>query len=208
MSPDGPTELQVARRASSGRPHGKWYSLEYSRFANGECILTGMLKPQDILVVLKIAALGGSSWTYKSLSEAVGLSAASVHESVQRAIAAGFLNPRERRVVRTAVEEFFVHGLRYILPPERGRVARGIATATSAPVFRSRMAAQDIPLVWAFARGDVRGETLEPLHPSVPEAAGKDDKLYRLLAVADALRAGSPREREVAAEILKELLAS
>lgn len=167
-----------------------------------------MLKPQDILVVLKLAALRGESWTYKSLSEAVGLSVASVHESVQRAIAAGFLGGRERRVVRASVEEFFVHGLRYVLPPERGRVARGIATATSAPVFRSRMAAQDIPLVWAFAQGDVRGETLAPIHPAVPEAASKDDKLYSLLAVVDTLRAGSARERGVAAEVLKELLAS
>lgn len=167
-----------------------------------------MLKSQDILVVLKIASLGESPWTYKALSVALSLSAAGVHESVQRAVTAGFLGGKEIRVLRSAVEEFLVHGLRYVIPAERGRLARGISTSTSAPAFADRMAKQEIPLVWAFALGDTRGETLAPIHPSAPVAASKDTKLHGLLAAADVFRAGGARERGVAVEVLRELLAS
>ena len=167
-----------------------------------------MLKPQDILVVLKVASLAGAPWTYKSLAADLGISAASAHESVARAAAAGLLNGRERRVVRAAVEEFLVHGLRYVLPAERGRLARGITTSVSAPAFRGRLTSQEIPTVWAYPKGEVRGETLNPIHEAAPEAATKDARLYAFLAAADALRSGGAREREAAADVLKELFAT
>ena len=178
-----------------------------SAFANCE-YTEGMLKPQDILVVLKVASLAGAPWTYKSLAESLGISAASAHESVARAVAAGLLNGRERRAMRAAVEEFLIHGLRYMLPAERGRLARGITTSVSAPAFHGRLTSQDVPTVWAYPKGDVRGETLAPIHEAAPEAATKDARLYALLAAADALRSGGAREREAATAVLKEVLAS
>jgi len=45
-----------------------------------------------------------------------------------------------------------------------------------------------------------------PLYPSVPEAANKDEKLYELLALADALRVGRAREKELAIVELKKRL--
>jgi hypothetical protein len=62
------------------------------------------------------------------------------------------------------------------------------------------------PLVWPDSDGALRGERLEPLHAGVPKAAAADPKLYALLAVADSLRVGGAREREVAAKVLRELL--
>lgn len=165
-----------------------------------------MLKPQDVFVALKIAALGGERWTYPLLAEALGMSLASVHESTKRTIAAGLVNARERRIISPALEEFLVHGLRYSFSPERGRIARGMPTAGAAPIFRAQLAMPEAALVWPHATGTVRGESLTPLYPSVPDAASRDEKLYALLAVADALRVGTAREREVAAGVLKELL--
>lgn len=42
--------------------------------------------------------------------------------------------------------------------------------------------------------------------PSVPEAALRDEKLYALLALFDALRSGQARERNLAQSMLEERL--
>ena len=168
-----------------------------------------MLKPQDVMVALKIAAGKGEPWTYASLGASLGMSASGVHESVQRASKAGLLTPDERRPVKSALIEFLVHGLKYAFPPERGRATRGMPTSTSAPPLSERLAAGDEPpLVWPDREGTVRGESLEPLYASAPQAAASDPKLYALLAVTDALRVGTAREREVAGAALRELLAA
>ena len=39
---------------------------------------------------------------------------------------------------------------------------------------------------------------IEPLCPSVPEAALRDQELYQLLVIADTLRMGRSREKEIA----------
>ncbi len=43
-------------------------------------------------------------------------------------------------------------------------------------------------------------------YPSVPEAVLKDEKLYELLAITDAIRVGRTREKELAVEYLKKYL--
>jgi hypothetical protein len=50
--------------------------------------------------------------------------------------------------------------------------------------------------------------TLEPLYPSVPDAAKRNPALYGLLVLFDALRAGSARERNIAQEMLGERLSA
>ncbi|MFO0694255.1 MAG: hypothetical protein U0230_11910 [Polyangiales bacterium] len=168
-----------------------------------------MLKPQDVVVALKVATLAGEPWTYAGLAASLGMSASGVHESAQRAIESGLLTPDARRPVRAALLEFLVHGARYAFPARRGAMARGLPTGTSAPPLADRLVSRDaIPLVWPDRTGTVRGESLEPMYPGAPKAASRDPKLYALLAVTDALRAGSARERDVAASALRELLAA
>ena len=166
-----------------------------------------MLKPQDVVVALKIAAVNGEPWTYASLASSLGMSASGVHESVHRASISGLLMPDEHRPIRAALIEFLLHGVKYAFPAERGRPTRGMPTSTSAPPLSERFAARgDLPLVWPDGAGTVRGESLAPLYASVPKAAARDPKLYALLAVTDALRAGTAREREAAGAVLRELL--
>ena len=168
-----------------------------------------VLKPQDVVVVLKIAALKGKAWTYQSLASSLRMSASGAHESVGRAVKAGLLQPRTRQPIRAALEEFLVHGARYAFPPERGRLTRGMPTAAAAPPLRELLADDGgPPLVWADPRGTVRGESLAPLARCGPAAASADPQLYELLAVVDALRAGGARERQVAAGELRRLLAA
>ena len=49
------------------------------------------LKPQDLLVTLKLVALGGERWTYASLAKDLGLSASETHACVQRGLRSGLL---------------------------------------------------------------------------------------------------------------------
>jgi hypothetical protein len=52
--------------------------------------------------------------------------------------------------------------------------------------------------VWPFEKGSERGYAFLPLYKKAPQAALKDHELYELLALVDALRDGSARERGLA----------
>lgn len=49
------------------------------------------LKPQDLLVALKLVAVGSERWTYARLAKELGLSASEAHAGVQRCQRAGLL---------------------------------------------------------------------------------------------------------------------
>lgn len=50
-----------------------------------------LLKPQDLLVALKLVALGSERWTYARLAKELGLSSSEAHAGVQRCQRAGLL---------------------------------------------------------------------------------------------------------------------
>ena len=52
----------------------------------------------------------------------------------------------KKRVNRTALMEFLSHGLRYVFPPERGSMVRGIPTAAAAEPLKSRLPEDNEPL--------------------------------------------------------------
>lgn len=51
------------------------------------------LKPQDLLVALKLVALDGRRWTYARLAHELGLSASEAHACIKRGVQAGLLLP-------------------------------------------------------------------------------------------------------------------
>lgn len=163
-----------------------------------------MLLPQDIVVALKIA-LAGRQHTYAELAHALEMSASQVHGAVERCDAAGLLVKDGMKAKTSAILEFAIHGVKYVYPPERLPVQRGLPTAHSAAPLKDLIVAAE-PIVWPDPRGEVRGEALAPIHRSVPGAARKDEKLYQALALVDAIRAGRTRERKLAEDLLKKLL--
>jgi len=163
------------------------------------------LKPQDVLVSLKLAALGGAPWTYSSLAEQLGMSASEAHAAVKRAVKAGLLL-QDRQPNTAALLEFLTHGARYAFPLQRGPIARGMPTAHGAPPLSERISAGEQPPVWPDPHGEARGESVEPLYRSAVHAAREDATLYRLLALVDALRGGRARERALAQRFLKDEL--
>jgi hypothetical protein len=178
------------------------FVIRESRMAND-----GMeLKPQDVLVLLKVAAHPRQRWTYAALGKALSMSASETHASVKRAMAAGLAVSQGREgwlPVRPALLEFILHGVRYVWPAILGPAKRGVPTAFGAEPLASLLNATpgEAP-VWAHAEGSAKGPTLSPLYRTVPKAALADPELHRLLALLDAVRTGRARERAMAAELL------
>jgi hypothetical protein len=176
------------------------------------------LKPQDVVVALKIAfALSegsgdGSSATpsYAHLAKALFMSASEAHAAVQRGITSRLLAQSSAGLVanRAALQEFLLHGLAYSFPGLEGPATRGMPTGAAAPHFSALFdPTQSSACVWPDAQGDVRGPSLSPLYPNVPAACRLDKTLYRMLTALDALRAGAAREREIAQREVLRLLA-
>lgn len=170
-----------------------------------------ILKPQDVVVVLKIAVLGPISWTYQQLSSQLFMSPSEVHAAVRRAMSARLLSELGTgvsRPIRPAVLEFLLHGVQYAFPPDHGSLTRGMPTGYAAPPLnRVIVGSNEPPPVWPYENGQVRGVAFEPLYPTVPKAAEHDAQLYELLALVDAVRGGRARERNLASSELKSRLA-
>jgi hypothetical protein len=163
------------------------------------------LKPQDVLLLLKIVSDNALSWSQKPVAEALGLSQSEVSEAVGRSKYAGLLAPNGKAVMKMALLEFLQYGLRYVFPIKPGAVVRGVPTSHSAKPLSDEIQSSEA-YVWPYGKGTVRGHSILPLYPSVPEAALKDEKLHELLALADALRVGRAREKELAVKELKKRL--
>ena len=166
-----------------------------------------ILKPHDIYVLLKLVSLGESPWTYAFLSDSLIMSLSEVHAAIKRAQVARLYDDLRRMPIRTALEEYLIHGVKYAYPPDRGGLTRGIPTSYAAPPLNQMVSSSDdLPPVWPDPEGNVRGTEFSPLHKSAPKAAAIDQKLYELLALVDAIRDGRARERDLAArEIQKRL---
>ena len=165
------------------------------------------LKPQDLLVLLKVAAHPPQRWPYAALGEALSMSASEAHASVKRAVASGLAVAPSRvewSPVRPNLLEFMLHGVRYVWPATMGPVKRGVPTAFGAEPLASRLTvAQGEAPVWAHPDGKAKGPTLSPLYRTAAQAALADPSLHRLLALLDALRTGRARERNLAAQLLE-----
>lgn len=169
----------------------------------------GMLKPQDIVILIKLVLESGQPWSYNQLAYELRMSASEVHKGIGRAEHAGLFSRQLRRPHRRALDEFLLHGVKYAFAPDLGPVTRGIPTAFSAPVVRNELSAVEGEMdvyVWPYPEGEVRGIGLSPLYKSVPEATVSDADLYTVLALVDAIRIGRVREKSLAERLLLEML--
>ena|SRR5579871_590200 len=165
------------------------------------------LKPQDLYVLLAMLVAQTASTSYPELSARTGLASSAVHGSLKRAAAAGLAMFQDRRpvVLKAQLREFVLSGAKYAFPAVHGRLARGVPTAYAAAPLNSMIAPSSDPVpVWPYKDGPVRGLSLAPLYPTVPEAALRDENLYAVLALFDAERSGQARERNIAQKKLAE----
>ena len=167
------------------------------------------LKPQDILFLLKLVAIGDNAWSYNGLAAELGMSASEVHAAANRAVKAGLAIKQGANIQPHVgnLTEFLVHGVRYVFVPERGELCTGLPTAFAVRLFSPRLNADEEPTpVWPDPEGSSRGVAFSPLYKSAPFAAKRDPLLYELLAQVDAVRGGSASERELAKSKLAQRL--
>jgi hypothetical protein len=166
---------------------------------------------QDIAILLKLSLQGESRVLSKKLADEMFLSASEVSKSLYRCRDAGLLywTDLEKRVNRPALLELLSHGLRYVFPPKKGSLTRGIPTATAVEPLKEYFPANtEPPPVWPYAEGTVRGLSFIPLYKGAPQAALLDNELYKLLALCDAIRDGRARERALAIDLLEKALSN
>ena len=167
------------------------------------------LAPQDVLVLLKLVAIGPRVWSYNELAIELGMSPSQVHSAIKRAITARLaLRGNDGITAQTRnLEEFLVHGLKYLCIPKRGELTRGVPTGHGAPPLAKKLIdSQDVIPVWPHPEGKARGIAFSPIFRSAPEAAMRDSELYQLLVLVDAIRGGRARERSLATGVLTDRL--
>jgi hypothetical protein len=169
-----------------------------------------MLLGQDILVAIRLALHLPLPSSQQALADELTLSSVSVvARSLQRLRTSGLLGTEKYSVRAENLHEFLLHGLKYVFPAAPSRDALGVPTGMGAlrPDVRAHFVVTEIQ-VWPHSKGSVRGAEIVPIHPSVPAAALRNPTLHQALALVDLLRIGRARERGIADERLRAMLAS
>lgn len=148
------------------------------------------------------------NYSLRALSASLGLSKSEISNAMARCRDAGLLTSDYEtslpKVNRRELLKITEHALKYFFPVKPGAIARGIPTGFAAPALsKSLKSAGGLIPVWPDPLGNERGQSIEPLYKTVPEAVKKDRTLYHYLALVDAIRVGGPRESGVAVNILK-----
>jgi hypothetical protein len=152
-----------------------------------------------------------------SLATFMGRPVASVHKSLQHATLSRLIRHDVTRILghhavsysvrREALREFILHGVRYAFAARPGARVRGTATAWStAPLSGELNPTSGQNVVWPDAEGDMRGESIAPLHDSALVVSKRSPVMYQALALIDAIRVGQVRERKLASELFSKLL--
>lgn len=138
----------------------------------------------------------------KDLSNELGISAGEVSESLNRAVFSGLISSDKKTLKRISIIEFLKYGIQYVFPVQAGSFVRGIETAHSAKILKNKIVSEDI-YVWPYAKGHIRGLSIQPLYPDLPQACLKDNKFYEIMSIVDVIRVGKVREKQIAFEFLE-----
>lgn len=164
------------------------------------------MRPQDIVILMKLISSKDRRLTNKQIADELGISASEISEALERCRFAKLIDESTTKVNTLALEEFLLHGLKYVYPVIPQTKIRGVATAVSAPLFKNEISQGEEKFVWPDSKGDIRGFGIMPLYRTVPGAVKADAILYDLLAIADVVRIGRARELDMAKLKLHEIL--
>ncbi len=164
------------------------------------------MRPQDIVVLLKIIALKQDDWYYADLARLLKISPSEISEVLNRCKIAGLIDSKKKKVNINSFMEFLIYGLKYVFPTQPGAIVKGIPTAHSASPIKEHISSGADVYVWASAKGTHRGQAIEPLFKSIPKIVQEDTLFYELLAIIDTIRVGRAREIKIAKEELEKRL--
>lgn len=129
------------------------------------------MRPQDVVLLLKILLLEETEWQSKDLASTLLLSPAEISFSLKRCHYARLLDSTGRRVARRTLTEFLLYGLSVVFPTQPGAQARGLPTAhrpQRIPALPPDSGGANLRLARCRGRGLGRGH-----HPALPESAGR-----------------------------------
>jgi len=165
------------------------------------------MRPQDIVILLKIIAKGQESWQNKDLAAELYISPSEISESLNRSAMAGLIDTDLRKkVFRQSLMEFLEHGLHYVFPAMPGTLVNGVYTAHSHPYMQLEFKSESLHYVWPDTKGEVRGLSIQPFYKEQVKAVKQDEQLYLMLALIDVIRVGRVREMKYAIAKLKEMI--
>ena len=163
------------------------------------------MRPHDIVVLLKIATKGIQSWYMKDLSSELEISASEISESINRSYISGLLLADKKTINKNGLLNFLEFGIKYVFPIQPGARVKGVGTAHNAIPLYNKISGVG-QYVWKSKEGNIEGEIIKPLHPKVPIACLKDEKLYELIALVDTIRIGDEQQKNSAMNILREIV--
>jgi hypothetical protein len=164
------------------------------------------MKPQDIVILLKILTLENRKWRIIDIAESLQMSSSTVSQALERNRFARLIDSSKKKVQKANLLDFLEYGIKYVFPVEPSSVKVGIPTAHSAPPLDKIIVSKNEVYVWAAHKrngGTAKGESITPLHECVISAIKNDEKLYEMLALVDAIRVGKAREHNLAVKELK-----
>ena len=164
------------------------------------------MRPQDIVVLLKIISMNDNDWRNIDLANSLRISPSEVSEALNRCRIAKLIDSKKRTIHLNSLKEFLVYGLKYVFPVEPGAMVKGIPTAHSAYPINEHIVAGRDAYVWPYAQGIMRGQAIEPLYRTLPAAIQDDLLFYHLLVIVDTLRVGRAREIKIAVQELEKRL--
>jgi len=156
------------------------------------------MRPQDVVILLKMVTLHESEWTFSQMSACLQISESEVSNAMWRNKFAGLASPDKTRVNKLALREFLIYGIKYVFPPQTGHSVRGIATAHSAVPVSQHITGGVENFVWKYYKGTRRGSSIIPLYEKIPKIVENQPELYEFLTIVDTLRIGKKREVEIA----------
>lgn len=166
------------------------------------------MRPQDIVVLLKKITPQGWSMLNKDIAYSIRISPSEVSDALERCRIAQLMDANKTKVNTLALKDFLVYGLRYVFPIQIGNIVRGMSTAVSASPISDQISNENEKFVWPYKKGTTRGQAIEPLYKTLPEAALNDEDLYKLLVIAETLRMGRVRERDIAIQELDKYISA
>jgi biotin operon repressor len=169
-------------------------------------MMDSKLLPIDLLVAMKLAAHEGEPTSVRLLEDELGLSKSAVANSLQRLRELDLVKDgpaHGRRVNKLLLRDCLENAARWIAPASVGDFELGLPTAHATESFARKLRGDEDPVVMPLPHGPLRGRAVTPIHALAPAAAARDPKLYRLLAIVDALRIGRARDRQLAVAELR-----
>jgi hypothetical protein len=163
------------------------------------------MRPQDVVVILKIILIKENKWQMKDLSNELNISMSEVSESINRSVIAGLIAKDKKTVLKQSFLEFLKYGLRYVFPVKPGGMVIGIPTAHSNEILKKEIISKET-FVIPYFEGSTKGFEIEPLYARLPLACAKDPELCLVIGLLDCLRIGKNREVQLAQRELEKII--